>query len=432
MDTLKQFGTNFHSKVIAIFLTDQPFVEQSFDMVKKEYFESEANQWLIECILTYFATYKKLPTADVLKIELNKITNDVLKVSVVNQVKVVSAHFSDEDLDYVKKTFLDFCKNQELKNAILDSVDLLKDGKYDNIKVRIDKAIHAGAERDLGHMWKDELDSRVVDDARECIKTPWPVITSLMDGGLGAGELGVVAAPSAAGKSWLLVAIGAEALRNGKRVVHYTLELNQKYVGLRYDTVFAGVEPSKIRLNVDKVRNIIEKTSGELIIKYFPPRAATPNTLYAHIQRLESAGMRPDLVIIDYADLLRSAEKAEARYQELGFIYEQIRGMLGEFGVPGWTASQTQRCLVLSTMVNTQSGPLEIRKLSVGDKIETIAGFKPITKIYPIEKQPVYKITLKSGKIITCSVNHEFPINNKKLLSIASGLKIGDKLLTKK
>ena len=190
MDTLKQFGTNFHSKVIAIFLTDQPFVEQSFDMVKKEYFESEANQWLIECILTYFATYKKLPTADVLKIELNKITNDVLKVSVVNQVKVVSAHFSDEDLDYVKKTFLDFCKNQELKNAILDSVDLLKDGKYDNIKVRIDKAIHAGAERDLGHMWKDELDSRVVDDARECIKTPWPVITSLMDGGLGAGELG--------------------------------------------------------------------------------------------------------------------------------------------------------------------------------------------------------------------------------------------------
>ena len=62
-----------------------------------------------------------------------------------------------------------------------------------------------------------------------------------MDGGLGSGELGVVVAPAGIGKTWCLQSMGASAVKQGLNVVHYTLELNQNYVGLRYDTIFSGV-----------------------------------------------------------------------------------------------------------------------------------------------------------------------------------------------
>ena len=54
-----------------------------------------------------------------------------------------------------------------------------------------------------------------------------------MDGGLSGGELGVlVAIHVGIGKTWCLQSLGAHLVTQGKTVVHYTLELNESYVGL--------------------------------------------------------------------------------------------------------------------------------------------------------------------------------------------------------
>jgi len=55
--------------------------------------------------------------------------------------------------------------------------------------------------------------------------------------------------------------IGANALRKGKKVVHYTLELNENYVGIRYDTIFTGIEPGKIPDNIDTDQRISTKNT---------------------------------------------------------------------------------------------------------------------------------------------------------------------------
>ena len=231
--------------------------------------------------------------------------------------------------------------------------------------------------------------------------------------------------------SWALSTIGANAARAGKRVAHYTLELNENYMGLRYDTIFTGIEPSCIPQHPEIVQQAVKSIKGDIIIKYYPARSVTVHTLGAHLEHLTSNNMKPDIIIVDYADLMRSVDRIDARYQELGAIYEELRGLVGELNIPCWTASQTQRCLVLSTIVNTPTGAIEIGNLSVGDLVETHIGFKKVTNIFPKERQSVYKITLRSGKTITCSARHEFPTSDNKLLSIETGLSIGDKLLTK-
>ena len=84
----------------------------------------------------------------------------------------------------------------------------------------------AGAERDVGHDYLEDFEERYSETARVTSPTPWDLINELMQGGLGAGELGVIVAPAGIGKSWTLQALGGDALKKGKVVVHNTLELN--------------------------------------------------------------------------------------------------------------------------------------------------------------------------------------------------------------
>jgi hypothetical protein len=152
--------------------------------------------------------------------------------------------------------------------------------------------------------------------------------------------------------TWVLAAIGAAAVRAGKTVVHYSMELSESYVGRRYDTIFTSIPSSELADNRDVVRSKIGKLNGKLMIKYFPPKGVTSRKLEAHIEKMINSGNKPDLVIVDYADLMLShSSKSDSTYAEQGGIYIDLRGMAGELKLPVWTASQTQRSAVDSEII---------------------------------------------------------------------------------
>ena len=66
---------------------------------------------------------------EVLKIELKRIDNEILQISIKEQLKE-AYKASDDDLAYVEEEFSNFCKNQQLKKALLNSVELLDAGDY--------------------------------------------------------------------------------------------------------------------------------------------------------------------------------------------------------------------------------------------------------------------------------------------------------------
>ncbi len=74
-----KFGTSFQNKVISALISDRPFTRQVYDIIKPEYFDSEAAEWLVKTILQYFNEYQKMPTLDALKVKINVIDRDVLK-----------------------------------------------------------------------------------------------------------------------------------------------------------------------------------------------------------------------------------------------------------------------------------------------------------------------------------------------------------------
>jgi hypothetical protein len=215
MSKLTQYGHAFQIKALAILITDRDFLQQIADIVSPDYFDNDAGKWIMKKTLQYFNEYKTVPTMEVFKVEVEGINQELQSVAVKDLLKQAYKESKATDLNFVKDTFLDFCKNQTLKGALIKSVDLLELGDYDDIRTLIDRALKAGTERDIGHEYIAQLEDRFREEARNTVETPWPLINKLLCGGLGQGDLGMIAGGPGGGKSWALVAIGAQAVKTG-------------------------------------------------------------------------------------------------------------------------------------------------------------------------------------------------------------------------
>lgn len=371
-DKLSEYGFGFQVKVIAALFTDRIFLQQIADIIQADYFESDANSWLLEIILEHFRQYKAPPSKDVLKVKITEIENDILKTAVLEQLKEVFRYMESDDLSFVKDEILKFCKNQEIKRAIMDSVSLLKMGNYDEIKSKMDSAMKAGADTDIGLDYVNNVGARYNEAARHTITTGWDVIDDLMDGGLAPGELGVVMAPAGIGKSWMLINIGANAVRAGKTVIHYTLELNENYVGQRYDSVLTGINAQTLKHHQDTVEEKMRSLTGELTIKYYPTKSVGVMALKAHIEKTIMQGKTPDLIIVDYGDLLKVNTKKD-KHEALEDLYEELRGMAGEYKIPVWTASQAGRSALEEDIIEADKIASSYGKVMVADFLMSLS-----------------------------------------------------------
>ena len=342
LNSINQYGHDFQIKVLSSLLTHKEFLVNIHDIISEEYFENQAQKWAIKEVLNYYDKYHTTPSLDILKVELQKVDNEVLQISIKEQLKQAFVT-SDDDLEYVQEEFTNFCKNQQLKKALMSSVDLLKAGDFDGIRFIVDNALKAGQDKNIGHEYAKDIESRYRENSRETVPTPWPRINDLLQGGLGNGDFGLIFGNPGGGKSWSLVAIGGEAVRLGFNVIHYTLELGEDYVGRRYDAFFTKVPVNETTRLRTAAESLIPQLPGQLIIKEFPTGRATMSTIESHVKKVESMGVKADLVIIDYVDLLSSGRKNLERKDEIDDIYVSTKGLARELDIPIWSVSQVNR-----------------------------------------------------------------------------------------
>ena len=363
---LHEYGVSFQIKVLSSLLTHKDFLININDLLNDEDFDNQAHRWIVKEILKYYDVYHTTPSMDVLKVELQKISNEVLKLSIREQLKL-AYEASDEDLKYVQEEFSHFCRNQQLKKALLGSVDLLKSGEYDSIRTLIDNALKAGQDKNIGHEYEKDIESRYREESRTTIPTPWGQINDLLQGGLGNGDFGLIFGNPGGGKSWSLVALGGFAVRLGYNVLHYTLELGEQYVGLRYDAFFSKIPVNTITSNRDKVEEIIPELPGKLIIKEFPTGRTTVNRIESHIQKAQDSGVKPDLIIIDYVDLLTTKKRTVDRKGEIDDIYTSTKGLARELNLPIWSVSQVNRAGAKDDVVEGDKAAGSYDKIMITD-----------------------------------------------------------------
>ena len=367
LKTLIDYGAPFQVKTIGALLTRKEFVQNIYDILSDEHFPNPAHKWIINEILQYWNKYHTVISMDTLKIEVKKIDNDVLKTSIVEQIKEAYRH-SDDELQYVEEEFTAFCKNQQLKTALLNSVDLLNSGDYDSIRHLIDNALKAGQDRNIGHEYNKDIETRYREDYRPTVPTPWPMLNQLTQGGFGAGDLGIVFGNPGGGKSWMMVAMAAHAVKMGYNVIYYTLELGQDYVGKRFDCYFTGHSIEEVQHHRPEVESIVEGLAGKLVVKEYPPKAASVATLKAHIQKCIDADIKPDMVVIDYIDYLRPpSKKFTERKDEIDDMYVACKGLAKEFKVVVLSPSQVNRMGAKDDIIEGDKAAGSYDKIMVAD-----------------------------------------------------------------
>jgi replicative DNA helicase len=171
----------------------------------------------------------------------------------------------------------------------------------------------------------------------------------------------------------VLVHLGAEALKAGKTVVHYTMELQDTVVGNRYDSCISGVPLSDLFFSKNQVLLNIKDVPGRLIIKEYPTKSASTETLKQHIERLKKKGIEPDMIIVDYADLLRPTRASSEKRFDLESTYEEMRAIAQIYKCPVWTASQTNRSGLNAEVITMEAISEAFNKCFVADFIFSLS-----------------------------------------------------------
>ena len=382
----KQYGKPFQEKVFQAFITDNNWAAQMVEVMTPSYFDLKYLQYLSERYFSYYEKYKCFPTLplliSIIRDDLKEGNDIILRDQIVEFLHRIRMNPDLGDLQFVKDKSLDFCKKQSLKSALESAVDLISTNQYESVVTLMKEAISAGMPSTLGHDFFEDMGSRFTRISRATCPTGLPEIDKkdILNGGLGRGEIGVVTAPTGVGKSHFLVHVGASALKRGKNVIHYTFELSENAVGIRYDSHLCDIPSNEIIDRKDEVIKMYEGSDhGRLIIKEYPTGSATVLTIRNHIEKLLLKSFVPSLIIIDYADIMRSTRKMDSLRHELKLIYEELRNLAMDMNFPIWTASQANREAANASVVGLENMAEAYGKAMVADVVLSLSR-KPMEK----------------------------------------------------
>jgi replicative DNA helicase len=312
-----RYGKSFQEGLVQLIFEDRPFADQITEVLDVEFLELEYLRTFVAKIVGYRVKYGKHPSTNamisILRTELDR-ESEVTQQQVRDYFARVHTNEIADDIDYIKETSLDFCRKQKLKEAMMKSVNLLQTCSFDEISKVINDALKLGSENNFGHDFIADFEERYKPKFRLPVTTGWKEIDTITSGGLGRNELGVVIAPTGAGKSMALVHLGSQAIKEGKT-----------------------------------------------------------NTIKSHLASLVKRGIQPGLIIVDYADLLRPVVVRKEKRTELESIYEELRGLSNEFNCPIWTASQTNRSGLNAEVVTMEQISEAFNKCFVADFICTLS-----------------------------------------------------------
>ena len=343
-----KYGKDFQEKIFQSLLRDHQWATQMVEVMTHEYFELKYLQYLCDRFFGFYLKYKSFPTlsmlVSIIKDELTEGDDIILKGQVIEYLSRVKSSPDLGDLEYVKEKSLDFCKKQVLQQALEDSVKAIQGENYEAVLNIMKDAVSKGSGSSVGHDFFKDHEARFAKINRVCCPTGMHHLDAkdVFNGGLSRGEIGVIVAPTG--------------------------------VGIRYDSNLTGIPSSDV---VDNKENVLshykENDYGRLIIKQYPTGSASIVTIRNHIEKLSMKDFIPSLVVIDYADIMRSTRQFDSLRHELKLVYEELRNLAMEMNIPVWTASQANREASNSEVVGLENMSEAYGKAMVADIVVSLS-----------------------------------------------------------
>ena len=165
-----------------------------------------------------------------------------------------------------------------------------------------------------------------------------------LGGGFFNKELTIFVGSSSVGKSIALDNCALHAWQQGYNVVMITLELSELRKAQRIDAAATRINASEIITHKEEVIRYYQdnERQNKLFIKEYPYGSITARDIRQYLYQLELYGhcKKPDLLIVDYLDIMNPVNSSKNTYEDQGTTGGNLRALGQEGNFPVVTASQ--------------------------------------------------------------------------------------------
>ncbi len=378
------FDPTFQVLVTRVFFQDAVALSRVTHALRPDHFDVKACAFAFGAMRDHFEDYRGPLTMPILQERLRRAveSDEITRAEIPAHVDLLDRLESEVmpgERAYVLEQVSDFIVFQSLRKALDESLTLMPKGRWHDIRRVLTRALDSGLhDLDLGLHYFRDASARLLGAREDALRRVFPTGIPELDGclfrgGLSAGEMGLILAPTNRGKSIALLSFARRALVSGGRVVFYTLEMSDSAVAARADAAWTGLRMSELDEHAEDVAlklSRLHATFGDaLLIKQWPPHAATVQMVRAHLEQLAATGFRPEMVVIDYGDLMRPSARYSERRHELAVVFEEIRGLAVELECPVWTATQSNRAALKKEVVGLEDLSESFDKAMIADVV---------------------------------------------------------------
>ena len=411
-------GFSFQQSLIKAIIEDKKYGETIIDVLESKFFDNNSFKFIMENVKELYKSYNKIPDYNTLaqKIMAEGGNKDSSKVHVDTLEAIKN---NESQIEYVKDTALNFCKQQNLKRELKSVQSIIESGEfeaYNKIEEIIQKALQVGISNDETTDVFHDIDGALEQDFRHPLPTGIVGIDNLLKGGLGIGELGVVLAPTGTGKTTLLTKFANTAYNLGYNVVQIFFEDNPGNIKRKHYTIWSEIAPDQQPEFKDMVKEKVEeaqtRSKGSLKLLKLASDNVTVSEIKNKIRKMNSDGIKVDLLVLDYVDCISSDKSTNGEeWKGEGSVMRSLESMTGEFGMAIWTATQGNRESISSEVVTGDQMGGSIKKAQIAHVIISI-GKTLEQKEHNLATLTLLKSRIgKDGVVFqNCKFNNEFLI----------------------
>ncbi len=373
-------GFSFQQSLIKAIVEDKKYGETIIDVIESKFFDNNSFKFIMENMKELYKTYNKIPDYNTLaqKIMAEGAGTQTAKINIDTLEAIKN---NEQQIEYVKDTALNFCKQQNLKRELKSVQSIIESGEfeaYNKIEQIIQKALQVGISNDETTDVFHGIDEALEQDFRHPLPTGIVGIDNLLKGGLGIGELGVVLAPTGTGKTTLLTKFANTAFNLGYNVVQIFFEDNPGNIKRKHYTIWSDIAPDEQPEFKDEVKKKVDeaqsRSKGSLKLLKLASDNVTISEIKNKLRKINSESTNKiDLLIIDYVDCISSEKSTNGEeWKGEGSVMRSLESMTTEFNMAIWTATQGNRESISSEVVTGDQMGGSIKKAQIAHVILSI------------------------------------------------------------
>ncbi len=341
----------FENIVIYNALFNSSYLEAIIDYTDPIFFKNKNIRTIFDVLVSYYNKFNTIPNITELKAHL---TTEEQKLS----LKEVALNFKTIDSKYNYDQLIEntqqFLRERAVYNTLVRTTNDIQSSAIDTAKIleNFEKACSISLVDQLGFDYLESIDQHCKDllEVFKYLPTGWKWLDEKLSGGLLATgrALYVFCGATNVGKSIFLGNIATNILKQQKTVLLVSLEMPETVYSKRISTQLSQIPIAEIPTQVQSLKNYLHEYKNEhqkakLIVKEFPPKSITVNHLKAYINKLIRKNIKPDVIIIDYVNLLAGSDPKMNSYESIKSITEGLRGLSYTFECPVVSATQINR-----------------------------------------------------------------------------------------